>query len=129
MNILAAVTDWLLHLYQVIQEKPWGWLFALTSGAFLSKQGVGLVGSGSYAIGRLVGGMFLPHTIVKGEPGRAATFVGVLFGHGMQLFGLILFCMGIISGVDHLLYGADLPGESSADIAHRLFPGPTYRQH
>ena len=128
MDIVAAVANWLLHLYSAIQENPWGWLFALAGGAFLSKQGAGLVGFGSYAIGRVVGGVFLPHTIVKGEPGRASTFVGATLGLGMKLFGVILFCMGIISGVDHFLYGANLPGQSSADIAHRMFPGPSYRQ-
>lgn len=80
-----------------------------------------------YAIGQVVGGVFLPHTFVKGEPGTASTLIGVILGHGMKLFGVVLLCMGIVSGTDHLLYGTGLPGESPASIAHRMFPGPAYR--
>ena len=124
MDNVAAIANWLIALNTSIREAQWGWLIALAGGLFFIVQGSNLAGVGSYAIGRVVGGIFLPHTFVKGRPGTASTFLGHLLGLGLQLFGLVVLCMGMFAGVDRLLYGPSMPGGSSAAIAHQMFPIP-----
>jgi hypothetical protein len=93
-----------MHLYQFIHSIHWGWAISIVAGFIISRRGEGLAGFRGYSVGRVIGGVFRADTVIPGREGSAG-FFGTLLGTALKLAGLVLVSIGIISGVNHFLYG------------------------
>ena len=96
--------DFLIHLYQYIHSVHWGWAISIVVGFIISRWGEGLGGFRGYSVGRIIGEVFRAETVVPGREGTGGC-LGSLFGTVFKLAGLVLVFLGIISGVNHFLYG------------------------